>query len=186
MALLGIAIEHFDAGRLDEAAEVLERVLEIGHHVPDAILVTDALLLSGNVAWERADFERARACFEEGNAVAGTAGYATSEGIQLNNLGMLVRQMGDPHEALRLLTEAGEVLEAVGHHDGQGWVVLGQAFALTDLGRLAEARTAIHEGLALGSSTGSPDDRHQRSRPSPLWLGVGGPAARGAPRLGGA
>ncbi len=80
VALLGIAIEHFDAGRLDEAAEVLERVLEIGHHVPDAILVTDALLLSGNVARERADFERARACLEEAGTVAGKAGYATSGG----------------------------------------------------------------------------------------------------------
>ena len=61
-ALLGIAIGHIETGRLDEATAVLERVLEIGHRVPDAILVTDALLLSGNIAWDRADYEQARAC----------------------------------------------------------------------------------------------------------------------------
>ncbi len=87
---------------------------------------------------------------------------------------MLVRQMGDPRRALSLLTEAGQVLEAVGDHDGQGWAVLGQAFALTDLGRLAEARAAIHEGLALGSSTASPDDRLHALSAIALWLGAAG------------
>ena len=84
--------------------------------------------------------------------MAGEAGYATSRGIQLSNLGMLVRQMGDPSQALSLLTDAVAVLEAIDHHDGQSLAVVCQAFALTDLGRLAEARAAIREGLALGSS----------------------------------
>ena len=173
-AFLGIAIEHMNTGRLDEASAVLERVLEIGHRVPDASLVSDALLLSGNVAWNRADYEQARACYERGASVAGDAGDATSRGFQLTNLGMLVRQMGDPSRALSLLTEASEVLAAVGDHDGQGWAVVCQAIALTDLGRLAEARATIHEGLALGSSTGSPQDRLHALSAIALWLGAAG------------
>ena len=153
---------------------VAERVLEIGHRVPDATLVTDALLLSGNIAWERGDCERARACYEEAARWRVEAGYATSRGLQLNNLGMLVRQMGDPSRALSLLTDAAEVLAAVDDHDGQGWAVVGQAFALTDLGRLAEARAAIHEGLALGSSTASPEDRLYALEAIAMWLGAAG------------
>jgi predicted ATPase/DNA-binding CsgD family transcriptional regulator len=171
-ALLGIAYEHADTDRLDEATAVLERVLEIGHSVPDATLVCDALVLSGSIARERADFQRARACCEEAGTVAVKAGYATSRGVQLNNLAMLVRQMGEPRRALSLLTDAVEVHAAVGDHDGQGWAMLGQAFALTDLFRVAEARTAIHEGLALGSSTGSPDHRLHALSAIALWLGV--------------
>ena len=88
---------------------------------------------------------------------------------------MLVRQMGDPRRALSLLTDAAEVLEAVDDHDGQGWAVLSQAFALTDLGRLAEARAAIREGLALGVvAPASPEARLHALGAIAVWLGAAG------------
>jgi predicted ATPase/DNA-binding CsgD family transcriptional regulator len=169
-----IAAVLADVGRLDEAMADLESVLETGRRLDDATLLCEALILGGNVARERADYERARAWYEEAGTVARKAGDATSLGLQLHNLGMLVRQMGDPRRALSLLTESAQVLEAVDDLDGQGWAVLSLAWALADLGRLVASRAAIREGLALGARTASPDTQLHGLGAIAVWLGAAG------------
>jgi predicted ATPase/DNA-binding CsgD family transcriptional regulator len=173
-ALLGCAIEHIESGRPADAARALEDVLVIGRRLPDTTLVADGLLLMGNVAWEQSDYELALELQEEGISVARSCGDASTAGILLHNLAMLHRQLGDPVRALGLLSEALETAASVEDRQGEGWAILGQAIVFTDLGRLREARLAIHRALELAAPAHSPDDQTQALETAARWLGAAG------------
>jgi non-specific serine/threonine protein kinase len=155
---LGTALSEFwdVRGYLTEGRERLMKLLSL----PGAEARTSrrgrALYAAGILNWRQADFQVARALFEESLVIGWELGDHRGIADSLQLLGHVAREQGDYEEARALYEESLTIFRELGHHRGI-------AHALGGLGRLAReagefTRCAAHyrESMLLRQSDNEP------------------------------
>jgi len=148
-ALPAVALAAIDAGDLAGARRASRRSLVLAKDLDDRRALVRALATSGLAEGRLGDRTIGLRRLGEAVTEARAAGDALNEGIQLMNLAELEVELDLPRHAADHATAAVDILRDV---DGGTYLVgalscLGQVLA--ELGRLAEARTALVEAVRL-------------------------------------
>lgn len=131
--LLTLGALFQDLGHLDEGHAAYERAHRLATGVGRRQLASRIDLLRAGLAFERGDFERARAVLEGSLATLRTLGDELGEARGLLLLACVQVELGDCAAAEAALGDAERLLRPMGPAGarrvaaGQGWVVLGQA-----------------------------------------------------------
>ncbi|MCG3131648.1 MAG: Serine/threonine-protein kinase PknD [Phycisphaerae bacterium] len=163
--LEGIAGIHINRGRLDEALQFAQRMMETAQELGDSELIAESHLALGGVYRHRGEFEQAEAHFLEGIEVLhGAPGVdpASVAGHSKTAAEFLSDDLGKYEEADRLQCEAldmaiqtyGPDHERVAHH------LHSYAILLRKMDRLEEAETLARRALAIREQEYAPNDYH--------------------------
>ncbi|WP_434441700.1 ATP-binding protein [Lentzea sp. E54] len=155
------------AGRIHEALEQHEKVLELTRAIADRYMESSALSNMGNAYRSLGDVERAIRLYEESLAIRRELGDRLGEGRTLTNLGMAYRKRGLSSEALSTLRQSLATTIEYYEHDLAISRQLGDqraeiitlcqlGHASRDLGRLDEAARHYERALAVSREL---DDR---------------------------
>lgn len=115
----------------------------------DSAAVAGLLILDAYVAYQRSDYDRARALGEEALALVLELDQRRGDELEraYNLLGLIAWQESRFTDAVELFTRTGEV--AADEGAGRTLAAINVGNVHTDLGNLAEARTAFERGLEL-------------------------------------
>lgn len=115
----------------------------------DSAAIAGLLILDAYVAYQRSDYDRARALGEEALALVLELDQRRGDELEraYNLLGLIAWQESRFTDAVELFTRTGEV--AADEGAGRTLAAINVGNVHTDLGNLAEARTAFERGLEL-------------------------------------
>jgi tetratricopeptide (TPR) repeat protein/tRNA A-37 threonylcarbamoyl transferase component Bud32 len=139
---------HWKAGESSQAGECLKRAqarLEDAGADQDLAKVLDSLAMYHEL---NGDCERSLSCYALSLMKKAISGDASGLAITLGNLGRFHLRRKEPAVALSFLREDLRMARALGDPRGQTIVKINMGQALTDLGRIDEARPLLDEALA--------------------------------------
>jgi predicted ATPase len=140
------------AGRLSAGREWLSLLLEGSG--PSPSVRAEALVALAGVAYWQADYEQARAAYQEALALYRELGQPRHEADVLYGLSMTATWSGDPAEGRRLATEARTLFEGLGARAKIGEALMAQGFATWQQREYEEARPLWQSALAISREIG--------------------------------
>jgi len=140
-------------GRLDDARDLLQRVIEMRADNP-----ASCCLPLGNLATVHRDAGRlgdAFDCARDAVSTARASGSRQAEGINLNVLGSIHHKLNDSHRAAQTHAQALRVGHEIGNRTIEIDALAGLAAAYRRLGRLHDALNLANQALETARQTGS-------------------------------
>jgi tetratricopeptide (TPR) repeat protein len=152
---IALGVSYQDIGKVDVAAEYLEKALKTARVNRDRQGEIAALGNLGNTYGLLGDTKQAISCFEQSLKLAREIGERQWEGIVLNNLGGAYKNLGDARLAISFYKDALEIHREVGNLYGEGSSlnVLGMAYA--DIGDLQKAIQYYEQALVIIRNIGN-------------------------------
>ncbi len=154
-------------GRLDEAAHMFERALEIARQTGERTAEGNILGNLGLLAMNNGENEDAEPYYEQALTIAQQIGDRTSEGNHLSNLGVLAFRQGRLEEAARYYEVALLIHRETGNRAGEILLLHSLGALAIPLGRAAVAARFYERALAIAREIG---DRAEEGR---ILRGVG-------------
>ena len=152
---LGIA--YRESGRLADAADCLERALELWRHTGFVYGEAATLDNLGCVYLDAEDFLRSREYLESALTLNRQIGDRWGEARVINNIGRVFLKLDNADDAILRFTEATDIYREVSDKVGEGRAVSNWGRALTSKGDYEEAILKFTYSLALQQHVG---DRH--------------------------
>jgi predicted ATPase/DNA-binding SARP family transcriptional activator len=153
-------------GDVDELA-LCDEAIALARQVGEPTLVAQALNVRGEITRVAGDDDAARVAYEEGMALAVTAGDLPHQTIFLSNLSYLASHRGDHAEARRLALESLRLSRSLGRRMMTAWSVSQSADAELGLGEAERAAVLVGAGDAAFAALGvalHPGDRPEHER----------------------
>lgn len=152
------AFAHYDAGLLDEAAELFRRSRQLCEGIGDQFGVASAVEGLGVVARAQRRYADAMVYFGQQEKLYRTLGAHRNVGLALHKIGMLHNELGAHHEAAPRLREAAALFAGLGgtdpYNEARVHIELGRALAGS--GDQARAKVRLTAALDTMRSLGSP------------------------------
>lgn len=156
VALQHLAAALFDSGGYEEGVASVERALELARSVPDVTIERNCVNSLGDFWFDLGDHAKAEAFYRQALVLADQAGDSRGAAIVLVNLSECVTLRHHAEAALPLLDRALETFEALGDVLRQTNVLIVQARAHLELGRLNSAATLIDSAAAMAERSAEP------------------------------
>jgi len=147
-ALTGLGVSMRDQGRLGRASEYFDQAVAIDRSLPDLSHLALTLRMAASVSFMLGRTARARAEVEESYAIFSDLGHRGGMGWALETQSGIAFRYGEPG-AFDLASRARRLYAEVHDRRNDAWVLLRIAEVHEWAGRLAEARAAIDESLAI-------------------------------------
>lgn len=141
-------------GRMDEAARVLERALDLARTLPDRRHLAKVMLVLAGVRADQNDMTEARNCIELATAIALEIRDPGLEGSARNFLGIVEAEQGRYGPALDSLEAALTLQRTVGDSRGEGAATANVANVLRLQGDIPTAIAYFERALAIQREVG--------------------------------
>ena len=155
VALATVALPLQRAGRMEEAAAVLERALELSLKLSEGRLSGRILGQLGTLHLDQGDAEKARSDLDGALARHRQVGDRRAEGATLSNLGNLYFDQGLMTEARQHYEAAMVVNAEIGNRRLEGTVLSNLGLLHSEQGRIAEALSHYDAALTIHREVGS-------------------------------
>jgi tetratricopeptide (TPR) repeat protein len=160
MALINQAKSYKEAGRLDEAWEILKKLEPVCRELGDMECLQRVLSLKGLILRMRGQPEPALAAFEEGGQICATLKDLAGVSGALGNRAIIHQQRGELDQALALHREEARLCRELGDLDGLEASVGNQGLLLLARNELSAALALLKEQEALCRKLGKKEGLH--------------------------
>ncbi|WP_285780608.1 BTAD domain-containing putative transcriptional regulator [Microtetraspora sp. NBRC 13810] len=109
----------------------------------------------GHARWRMAELETAKAHYERAETLSRSVRWPKGEAIALRGGGVVLKQLGEPKEALPRYRASIAIARAIGDKRGEAVTLNNLASALLTLGVLDEAESCLTRTLPLAVDTGN-------------------------------